>query len=60
MGKHVDGHTGRSKDSGQSTGSPHRRDPPLERNDDIGIHPTSNCGRVTIAIIEEMGELETR
>jgi len=51
-GKHVDGHTGPSKDGGRDTGSPHRRNPSLKGNDDVGIRPTPNGGRVAVAVIE--------
>lgn len=33
---------------------------PAVGDDDIGIHPTANDARVEVAVVEEMGELETR
>ena len=58
--KHVDGHASRSKDGGQNTRSPHRRDPPYEGNDDKGILPMSGDAPVAVAVVEETGKLETR
>ena len=56
---HIDGHTGRRKNSTHDPGRPHRSDPPLVRNDHIGLRPTAGNARVAVAVVEEMGELET-
>ena len=58
--EHVDAHARRSKDSGPNTGVPHRRNPPLVGTGNIGIRPSPNNARVAVAVIEEIGELETR
>ena len=39
---------------------PHRSDPILKNDDDIRVRPTAKSARVTIAVVKEVGELETR
>ena len=57
---HVDGHTSRRKDSAGDTGGPHCKDPPLEGSEDVGARTTSDDARVTVTVVDEVRELETR
>ena len=57
---HENGYTDCGSANANSAGVLHRRDPILKNDDDICVRTTSNNARVAIAVVKEIGELDTR